>query len=172
MAAAMDQAGWQYRPLRAADLTSLEQALPALLGGHWSRAALEHLLQGQDGPGAHQCRVLGPPAASPGTGSGPGEVLAFAEFVVVLDECQLLNLAVLPAHQRQGLGTRLLAEVLQDVKRQGCSTCVLELRRSNATALRLYEAAGFRQLGLRRGYYPPLQPPGPQEDALLLSCRL
>ena len=155
-----------YRPLQSPDLGPLQEALPALLGGNWSREALQGLLQAQDKPAAHQCRVLahGPP--------GHATPLAFAEFVVVLDECQLLNIAVLPGHQRQGLGRQLLGEVLREAQARGCVACVLEVRRSNVAAQRLYEAAGFQLTGVRKAYYPLPEEASQREDALLFECSL
>ena len=166
MAVEREQALWHYRSLQASDLETLQQALPGLLGGEWSLATLEHLLHEQENPRAHQGRVLCPAAADSAT------PVAFAEFVIVLDECQLLNIAVLQSHQHQGLGSRLLAELLGEAEQQGCISCALDVRSSNSAALALYESAGFRQVGQRKDYYPRLQQPTQREDALLFECRL
>lgn len=168
MAVDIGPSSLHYRPLLSHDLGPLPQALPGLLGGNWSLELLEQLVQEQNSPGAHQLRVLSPSAA----GSAAVPVQAFAEFVVVLDECQLLNIAVLPGHQRQGLGRQLLAELLREAVALGCVSCVLEVRRSNAAALRFYAAAGFEQVGLRKDYYPVAGEAGGREDALLFARRL
>lgn len=169
-------AAMHYRPLQASDLAALQQALPALLGGLWSLSALQELLQASRQNTHHHCRVLSP-AADSGENPAPG---AFAEFLTVLDECQLLNLAVVPGQQRRGLGRSLLEQVLEEVSARGCSYCVLELRVSNTPALALYRGAGFVECGLRKAYYPPTYPPtypplgagGAREDALLLRREL
>jgi ribosomal-protein-alanine N-acetyltransferase len=46
----------------------------------------------------------------------------------------------------------------------------LEVRPSNARAIRLYDSLGFNQIGTRNGYYPARN--GGREDALVLACML
>jgi ribosomal-protein-alanine N-acetyltransferase len=74
----------------------------------------------------------------------------------------LMNIAVDPAQQRRGFGTALLHELLHRVGEDD-SRVTLEVRRSNAGAIALYESFGFRAAGLRRRYY---QDNG--EDALIM----
>lgn len=64
-------------------------------------------------------------------------------------EAELLNLAVAPSARRRGIGRALLAHVLE--ARPG--RWLLEVRASNASAIRLYESAGFSDLSRRPGYY-------------------
>jgi ribosomal-protein-alanine N-acetyltransferase len=153
------ESAFDYRPLQPGDLSLLQQALPPLLGGRWSLRALQLLLQDCANNPVHHCRVLSPAA---------GAACGFAEFLTVLDECQLLNFAIVAARQRLGLGRMLLDLVLQEAAERGCGYCVLELRASNQPALALYRAGGFRDCGLRKAYYPPLASVGEREDALLL----
>ncbi len=74
----------------------------------------------------------------------------------------LMNIAVDPRHRREGLATALLHELLH---RTGgdAARVTLEVRRSNAGAIELYERFGFRAAGVRRRYY---QDNG--EDALIM----
>lgn len=74
----------------------------------------------------------------------------------------LMNVAVDPDHRREGLATALLSELIHRVGGDD-SRLTLEVRRSNAGAIRLYERLGFRAAGLRRRYY---QDNG--EDALIM----
>jgi ribosomal-protein-alanine acetyltransferase len=99
-------------------------------------------------------------------------VLGFAEVRLVLDEAEVLALAIAPAWQGQGLGRLLLRQVLAKLRGQGCRRCLLEVRRSNLRAQQLYLQAGFVQDGLRKAYYAPRTPGALAEDALLYSCRL
>ena len=64
-------------------------------------------------------------------------------------EREILNLAVEPSLRRRGVARRLLEEVLS--REEG--TWFLEVRESNAAAIRLYEGLGFRPMGLRKNYY-------------------
>ena len=91
------------------------------------------------------------------------EIAAFCSFWLVLDEVHINNLAVRPSHQGRGLGTALLGHVLEAGAARGAERATLEVRRSNATALRLYERLGFKVAATRPNYYV-----SPSEDALIL----
>lgn len=85
-------------------------------------------------------------------------------------ETHLLNITTVPLHRRQGCA-RLLLEALQAWSRlQGAEWLWLEVRAGNQGARALYEAMGFRQAGLRRGYYPA--DGGQREDAVVMSLAL
>jgi len=92
-----------------------------------------------------------------------GDVAGFCAFWRVLDELHINNLAVLPGQRRRGAASALLAHVLQEGVRLGAPRATLEVRRSNAAALRLYEKFGFSVAGVRRRYYT-----NPEEDAMVL----
>ena len=68
--------------------------------------------------------------------------------------------------RERGLGRLLLRETLRAAHAMGIRRATLEVRRSNAPALRLYEGAGFQLLGVRPNYYSH-----PVEDALVLAAR-
>ena len=67
----------------------------------------------------------------------------------------VMNVAVDPVRQRTGIGAAMLAHLLQEIDGDTGTTSryTLEVRRSNAHAIRLYEAHGFKAAGLRRRYY-------------------
>ena len=81
-----------------------------------------------------------------------------------MDQIHINNLAIHPAKRQRGLGTFLLARVLEEATALGAPHATLEVRRSNEPARRLYEGAGFRLVGVRTSYYTQ-----PIEDALILS---
>lgn len=97
-------------------------------------------------------------------GDGARAIVAYGVFQVVADELHIHNLAVAPEQRGLGLGRRLLALALTMGARRGARTAHLEVRASNRAALGLYRGAGFKTVGVRRGYYA-----SPREDALLLS---
>lgn len=76
----------------------------------------------------------------------------FAMTRIVADEAELLLLAVVPAHQRHGIGGALLREVIAECERAGVTKLHLEVRAGNP-ALALYDRAGFAKVGERRAYY-------------------
>lgn len=78
--------------------------------------------------------------------------LGFALVRSVLDECELLLLAVDPAWRGRGIGRTLLEHSLATARRKGIRSMNLEVRASNS-ALSLYEKAGFEYVHRRPGYY-------------------
>jgi ribosomal-protein-alanine N-acetyltransferase len=82
---------------------------------------------------------------------------------MVVDEVHINNLAVRPEFRGRGLASALLAHALADGERRGAPRAMLEVRRSNEAARRLYERFGFHVAGVRRDYYSH-----PTEDALVL----
>ena len=89
--------------------------------------------------------------------SGGREVLVgFAVIATVLDESTLLNFCIRPALQNQGYGRRFLHFLLQKSADDNISRFFLEVRASNQGAIHLYESLGFRQVSVRRDYYPAL----------------
>ena len=76
----------------------------------------------------------------------------FALVRAIMDEAELLLLAVVPAHRRTGVGGALLRAVEADCGARGIVKLHLEVRAGNP-ALRLYTGHGFAKVGERRGYY-------------------
>ena len=76
----------------------------------------------------------------------------FAMTRTVLDETELLLLAVLPAQRRRGVAATLLRALVADAQSEGLAAIHLEVRAGNDAA-QLYTAHGFTQVGERRGYY-------------------
>lgn len=81
----------------------------------------------------------------------------------LFDEEELLLFAVAPEHRRKGLGARLLTNVITDAKARGIRRLFLEMRRNNPAG-KLYDAFGFRTVGVRPGYYRTVN--GERLDAL------
>lgn len=98
------------------------------------------------------------------------KVQAYAFFSIAVGEAQLLNLCVEPALQGQGLGRRMMVQLLEVARAEFCTIFLLEVRRSNAAARHLYESLGFNTLGVRKGYYP--NGPGATEDALVMGFEI
>ncbi len=82
------------------------------------------------------------------------ELLAYAVLMWIPDEVHLLNLSVLSQWQGRGIGRALLQLLMTDAQRRGARGMMLEVRPSNAVALGLYDSLDFRQIGLRKRYYP------------------
>jgi len=73
----------------------------------------------------------------------------------ILDEAEILTLAVHPSARRQGLGAALVGTAALAAAAAGAKVMFLEVGEANAPAMALYAAAGFERAGLRRDYYAP-----------------
>ncbi len=71
----------------------------------------------------------------------------------VIDEAELMLVAVLPRERGRGLGRRLVEGAMQKARQRGAHKIFLEVRDGNATALGLYESLGFSIAGRRQNYY-------------------
>ncbi|MEO1537066.1 MAG: GNAT family N-acetyltransferase [Pseudomonadota bacterium] len=80
-------------------------------------------------------------------------LVAFALGRVILDEAELLTLAVDPFYQRQGYGQTCLQAFERIALEHGARHLCLEVAASNVAALALYHAAGWTESGHRKGYY-------------------
>ena len=93
------------------------------------------------------------------------EVVGFAVFHRVMDEAELRNIAIDPAHQRKGIARALLAAGMRTARQFGVRRLFLEVRASNQPAVAFYASAGFELLYARHDYYQ-----NPAEDALVMAC--
>lgn len=84
-----------------------------------------------------------------------GEIVTgFAISRVVLDEAELLSVALDPEVRGRGLAAPLLRRHAERVRRAGAATLFLEVAADNAPALALYRGLGMEEMGRRKGYYP------------------
>lgn len=95
------------------------------------------------------------------------EVVGFICGRRMLDEAEILNLAVDPHSRRLGVGHCLLQALLQTYKRENVLKVFLEVRQSNRAAIEFYSTSGFRITGQRTNYYR-----NPDEAALILTLPL
>lgn len=93
-----------------------------------------------------------------------GAPLGFAACSCVLDEMELLSLAVAPAARRQGIATALHQAVLAAL---APAVAYLEVRADNTAAQVLYRRLGYRDSGRRKAYYA--NPDSSRTDALLMT---
>ncbi|MCL2342759.1 MAG: ribosomal protein S18-alanine N-acetyltransferase [Firmicutes bacterium] len=95
------------------------------------------------------------------------KILGYLCLDSVLDEGSIANLAVIPEYRRRGIGESLLCAAELRARKRALKVLYLEVRKSNAAAVALYEKQGFQRVGLRKGYYT-----NPTEDAILMTKTL
>jgi [ribosomal protein S18]-alanine N-acetyltransferase len=144
-------ASWLIEPLTSADVDDVLALEAAAFTNPWTRAMYVAELENPDVSYCFLAR------------DDSRRAVGFCSFWRVLDELHINNLAVLPDFRRQGIGSTLLEYVLHKGVEFGARRATLEVRRSNTTALALYERFGFSVAGVRSSYYSK-----PVEDALVL----
>lgn len=98
-----------------------------------------------------------------------GAIIAYGIMSMGAGECHVLNLCVKPEMQNNGYGSAMLDHLLEIARGHQVDTAFLEVRPSNCPAIRLYEKAGFNEVGMRSNYYPAVTG---QEDAIILARSL
>lgn len=93
-----------------------------------------------------------------------GAFLGYADARAVLDEGYMGNIAVAPAHRREGVGDALLNALLRWGRENDLRFLTLEVREQNAPARALYASRGFVEVGLQKHYYER-----PADNAVLMT---
>ena len=144
----------EFRPMRAIDLDRVMEVEPALYSHPWTRGNFDDSLKV-----GYSCWVLECGSALAGYGV----------LMIGVREAHLLNLSVATDWQRRGFGRMLLEHFVHIARGSDASQLFLEVRPSNVAARSLYAASGFREITVRRGYYPLGRG---REDAILMGIAL
>lgn len=142
------------RPMRPADVRAVAAVELDIYPHPWTFGNFRDSLQA-----GYSCWVM----------ECAGALAGYGVLMVGVQEAHLLNLSVARAWQRRGFGRRLLHHFIDLARSCEAQRLFLEVRPSNAGARALYAASGFRQLYVRRGYYPADQG---REDAILMGLDL
>lgn len=96
-------------------------------------------------------------------------LVGYGVVMMAMGEADLLNISVLPAFQRQGVGAAFLQYLMARAKTRQVTRMLLEVRATNRAALALYTRQGFIEIGRRHGYYPAHEQ---REDAVVMAREL
>lgn len=144
----------------------MEAAFDPAYGEAWNRRQVADALT-MPSTNALVVDASGEPIAA-----GDADAPAPAGFVLtrhVLDEEELLLIAVTPDARRQGVGAALIALMLAAGRQRGTTRVFLEMRRGNP-AIHLYRKFGFEAIGERRNYYRMAN--GERIDAITFGCSI
>jgi ribosomal-protein-alanine N-acetyltransferase len=94
------------------------------------------------------------------------EIVGYGGLMMSMADGHITTLAVDPARQRLGIGTRLLLALAREAIARGATALTLEVRLSNHGAQDLYKRFDFTAVGVRKGYYADTG-----EDALVMWAR-
>jgi ribosomal-protein-alanine N-acetyltransferase len=143
------------RPGVVLDAGPMAALMASAVGGAWDEPALSRVL-------ADDAMVVGV-----ATDAAEHALVGAAVVRVVLDEAELLLIAVAPEARRRGVAKQLMADAMERSAQRGACRMFLEVAADNAPAISMYEASGFAPIGRRKAYYP--RPSAPAMDALLLA---
>lgn len=140
------------RKLQDQDIEALAEIEAQAFSMPWSEKAFRDLL------GHSYCHYL--------TALAEGEVAGCCGYTESCGEGTIDNVVVSERFRNQGIGQRMLRELLQEGEAAGIEAFTLEVRVSNAAAIHLYEKFGFVSEGIRPGFYEK-----PREDAAIMWRR-
>jgi ribosomal-protein-alanine N-acetyltransferase len=144
----------RYRRMTGADLDAVAAIERAAYPFPWTRGNFSDSLDA-----GYHCWVV----------ECAGEIAGYAVLMAGGGEAHLLNLTVAVPWQRRGLGRDILGFALRLARHYAARRVLLEVRPSNAAGRALYAAAGFVEIGVRRGYYPAGEG---AEDAVVMALDL
>ena len=96
-----------------------------------------------------------------------GIVVGYVGSQSVMDEADMMNIAVAPEYRKRGIAEALIKALVEHLQQRDILFLLLEVRASNAPAIALYNKLCFEQVGRRPKYYT-----NPREDALILRKEL
>ena len=130
----------------------------------WTKQQYQLSIQSSDETFRRLVLVAQPASSSETSSAG---ILGFLVARRLGSEWELENIVVSPMFQREGIGRRLLEELMSRARENGADALFLEVRESNTAARSLYEQVGFEPTGRRKSYYKE-----PQEDGILYRRKL
>ncbi len=142
----------QIDDMRTEDLEQVSRLEASCFSMPWSKKSFEE--------------VLGKSDAVYVTAREEEKVVGYCGAYVILDEADINQVAVEPSCRNKGIGRKMMEVLLQKLKRAGANAVTLEVRRSNETAIALYESLGFVTEGIRKNFYEK-----PAEDGLIMWKR-
>ncbi len=91
------------------------------------------------------------------------KIIGYIIFWLMEEKAQISNFAIHPDFRRLGAGKKVLIRIIDQIRKYGAKSVILEVRPSNFAARRLYGKYGFKSLGMYQDYYRD-----PVEDALVM----
>ena len=98
-----------------------------------------------------------------------GELKAYGVMSIGVGEAHILTVCVNPESQGQGYGRMMMQHLLDVARKRHADKAFLEVRPTNEVAIGLYRSMGFKDVGLRKNYYPS---ENGREDALVMVLEL
>lgn len=143
-----------FRPMEAGDLDRVLENETRSYAFPWTRGVFSDCLKSR-----HECWVA----------VREHDIVGHGVLSIGANEAHLLNVCVRRDQQGQGLGRQIVVHMIDRAQQRRATIVYLEVRPSNRVAAALYASLGFREIGLRRDYYPAQVG---SEDARVLALTL
>lgn len=144
----------RFRPMTIPDVASVAAVERASYQFPWSEGVFRDCVRV-----GYLCRVV----------EFRNEIAGYGIMSFGAGEAHILNICIQQSLRGSGVGRRLMEYLLDRARDEYMQDVFLEVRPSNAVAIRLYESMRFERIGLRKGYY---QAVGGREDALVYKLAL
>ena len=145
------------RPMFVEDIPEVVDIETKIFPFPWSPTGFSNAISN-----GYDCRVMFEEAS--------GKIAGYFIIKYAVDEAQLLSIGLKAALQGMGYGRFLLENVVGTARGRGMKAVILEVRPSNLGPLALYQNFGFRQIGIRRNYYPDVD--NLREDGIIMEFSL
>ena len=144
----------RFRPMLVPDIAAVAAVERASYLFPWSEGVFRDCVRV-----GYLCRVV----------EADGEVAGYGIMSFGAGEAHILNICIRSDLRGAGVGRKLMDFLLERARDEYMQEVFLEVRPSNAVAIRLYETLGFTRVGVRKSYY---QATGGREDALVYKLEL
>ena len=139
----------EIRRAVAADATKIGAAEEIIFPDAWSESDISSVI----------CTVGGIAYVA----TNGDELLGYIIGRLIPPEGEIYRIAVMPKYRRRGIAYRLLNYAVKTERGHGLECLFLEVRSKNIPARMLYRSYGFKEMGIRRGYYK-----NPEDDAIIM----
>ncbi|WP_455480227.1 ribosomal protein S18-alanine N-acetyltransferase [Bartonella sp. B23] len=146
---------FEIAPLQIDDSAPLHEIYQNCFIPAWEKQAFDNFLQDHS--------IFGYKASLIGE---PNQILGFCLCRLILDEAEIITIAVQPHFHRKGIGTLLLDSILRHLHHEGTIKLFLEVEETNLSALNLYQHFKFEKIAKRLAYY---QSKDSRTDAIVMQ---
>lgn len=141
--------------LQTSDSISLSQIHQRCFAPAWKKQTFDHFLEDRSMFGYKVSLI-----------DQPHQILGFCLCRLILDEAEIITIAVHPHFRRQGIGTLLIDNTLRYLHHARALKLFLEVEETNLSALKLYKRFKFQKISKRLAYY---QSPNSHGDAIIMQ---
>ena len=102
-----------------------------------------------------------------------GKTIGYLIAMLALDSADILNIGIEPDFQRQGYGTGLLNQLIEELRKRHIGEIFLEVRVGNKLAIQFYKNQGFKEISVRKNYYTKdSKDQSQREDGIMMSIKI